>query len=367
RAVQLLRLSCPRRRRYWTSTDGRQVDLRQLAGADLPHHYRGTAERDAFLRRSYTGRTGVAARLLCPLTLRPRAGGDGLSPLRRDAGQKGRGEEVNGFQSAMHPAGVQASELHHLWNIFLCVSIVVYGITLAAVLIAVRRSHRRTEPLADAPSERRATIAVAIGAGMTFVTVLALLVASVATGRTVGTLGRLGTAHLEIDVTGHQWWWEVTYPNSEPDKSIRTANEIHIPVGKPVELRLATRDVIHSLWIPNLHGKRDLIPGRVNKFWIEADRPGVFRGQCAEFCGLQHANMAFLVIAQPPAAFEAWRQAQLKSAAPPTDPVAGRGRQVFLNAPCLSCHAIQGEVAGSGVGPDLTHVGSRATLAAGAL
>jgi len=274
---------------------------------------------------------------------------------------------VNGFQSAMHPAGVQASELHHLWNIFLCVSIVVYGITLAAVLIAVRRSHRRTEPLADAPSERRATIAVAIGAGMTFVTVLALLVASVATGRTVGTLGRLGTAHLEIDVTGHQWWWEVTYPNSEPDKSIRTANEIHIPVGKPVELRLATRDVIHSLWIPNLHGKRDLIPGRVNKFWIEADRPGVYRGQCAEFCGLQHANMALTVIAESQDAYDRWLEHQRTAAPEPVTDAQRRGRQAFLSLPCVNCHAITGIDAYATAGPDLTHIASRSTLAAGTL
>jgi len=274
---------------------------------------------------------------------------------------------MNGFQSAMDPAGVQANEIHHLWNIFLCVAIVVYIITMAFALAAILRARKRDAPIVDPASERRAAIAVSSGAAITIITLFALLVSSVATGHTVGTLGRLGTGHLEIEVDGHQWWWEVTYPNAEPQKAIKTANEIHIPIGRPVELRLATRDVIHSLWIPNLHGKRDLIPGRVNKFWIEADRRGIYRAQCAEFCGMQHANMALVVVAESKEDFERWQEHQRTAAPEALSPAQQRGRAAFLSLPCVNCHAITGVDAYATVGPDLTHVASRLTLGAGTL
>ncbi len=148
---------------------------------------------------------------------------------------------------------------------------------------------------------------------------------------------------------------------------IATANELHIPINTPVLLRLETRDVIHSLWIPNLHGKRDLIPGRVNKIWIQADQPGVYRGQCAEFCGLQHAHMSLIVVAEEPVKFAKWKSRQSEGARTPQTPEQIRGQQVFLGAPCANCHNITGIDASATLGPDLTHVRSRATIAAGML
>src|SRR6185369_4979679 len=271
---------------------------------------------------------------------------------------------MTGIQSALDPAGVQAAQIHNLWHLFLWVCAAVYVVTIAFFLLALIKGRRRVEPVVDAASERRMTIAVGTGAGVTIIALLGLLTASVATGHAIGTLGN---AKLEIQVTGHQWWWEVTYPHAEADKIIRTANEIHIPTGTPILVRVATRDVIHSLWMPNLHGKRDLIPGRVNKFWIEADRPGVFRGQCAEYCGMQHANMALVVVAESPADFDRWQQHQRTPAPDPKTPEELRGQQAFLALPCVNCHAITGTDAYATLGPDLTHLATRTTLAAGTL
>ncbi|MBI1405290.1 MAG: cytochrome c oxidase subunit II [Caulobacter sp.] len=170
---------------------------------------------------------------------------------------------------------------------------------------------------------------------------------------------------LTIEVTGHQWWWELRYPGSSPNANFTSANEIHIPVGEPVLIELKAADVIHSFWIPALGGKTDAIPGRTNLTWIQADRPGVYRGQCGEFCGLQHAHMALVVVADPPEAFEAWRQAQLRPAPQAHDTV--RAGQALFDAHCGACHTVSGTAAGGIVGPDLTHVMSRSTLAAGML
>ncbi|HEV2706187.1 MAG TPA: c-type cytochrome, partial [Pyrinomonadaceae bacterium] len=163
------------------------------------------------------------------------------------------------------------------------------------------------------------------------------------------------------------WWWEVEYDNRNPSLNVTTANEIHIPVGRPVFFRLTSNDVIHSFWVPNLHGKTDLIPGRETTTWLRADRAGTFRGQCAEFCGHQHAHMALTVVAEAPEQFQAWYDAQLKPAREPATPAEARGREVFLTSPCVMCHKIQGTDAGGNAGPDLTHLASRPTLAAGTL
>ena len=172
---------------------------------------------------------------------------------------------------------------------------------------------------------------------------------------------------ISIQVIGHQWWWEVVYPNTDPSQQVTTANEIHIPVGVPVVLNTASRDVIHSFWAPNLQGKRDLIPGYTTALWFEADRPGVFRGQCAEFCGLQHAKMAFYIVAEEPAKFQDWLQHQIAPAPSPDTDQKRRGQQVFESNACVMCHTVRGTLAGSRVGPDLTHVASRISLAAGTL
>jgi cytochrome c oxidase subunit 2 len=159
---------------------------------------------------------------------------------------------------------------------------------------------------------------------------------------------------MTIDVIGHDWWWEIRYPNGAV-----TANELHIPAGEVVRLHLTTADVIHSFWVPQLQVKQDQIPGRDNYLWLEADHPGDFRGQCAEFCGLQHANMIVNVVADSPEDFDTWVAEQAGPAVATDEP----GESVFMSSSCAGCHTIRGTSANGTLGPDLTHVASRATIA----
>jgi cytochrome c oxidase subunit II len=169
-----------------------------------------------------------------------------------------------------------------------------------------------------------------------------------------------GVEHT-ILVRGHMFWWEIEYP----DHGFTTANEVHVPVGQSVRFELESADVIHSFWVPQLHGKLDMIPGKTNVLYVVADEPGVYFGKCAEFCGQQHANMEFQLIAQPQEEFEAWLEAQAADAAEPTSELAERGREVFVGSQCALCHTIRGvSTAAAEVGPDLTHLASRQTLAA---
>lgn len=169
---------------------------------------------------------------------------------------------------------------------------------------------------------------------------------------------------LTLQITAHRWWWEARYLDSSGGPAFTTANEIHVPVGAPVQIELSSADVIHSFWVPKLAGKMDVIPGVKNVTWVQADRAGRYRGQCAEYCGLQHAGMAFQVIAETPVEFAAWRARQLAEAAAAVEPLAAAGGVLF-QARCAGCHTVAGTPAGGIVGPDLTHVASRATLAAG--
>ena len=171
---------------------------------------------------------------------------------------------------------------------------------------------------------------------------------------------------VSIDIIGHQWWWELRYHDGDISRSFVTANEIHIPVGEPVGLKLTSGDVIHSFWVPALSGKTDLIPGRTNDTWIEADKPGVYRGQCSEYCGQQHAHMAIKLIADPPDKFRQWWDNQLQPAPAPAGKKAEAGeKQVLMR--CGICHTVRGTPAGGQVGPDLTHLMSRTTIAANTL
>ncbi|AXA90736.1 c-type cytochrome [Massilia sp. YMA4] len=175
---------------------------------------------------------------------------------------------------------------------------------------------------------------------------------------------------LRIAVTGHMWWWQVRYTDPATGREIALANELHIPVGRPVWLALGAADVIHAFWVPALGGKIDMIPGRMHGLRVQAQRAGTYRGQCAEYCGEQHARMALDVVARPPAEFDAWLAAQARPAAPPAHAQLARGQAVFLAQRCQACHAVRGvtpEVRGATLGPDLTHVGSRRTIAAGTL
>jgi cytochrome c oxidase subunit II len=194
---------------------------------------------------------------------------------------------------------------------------------------------------------------------------IALTVVSYSAGR--GLFSESGAGAVGIEVVGHQWWWEVHYLVAQASDSFVTANEIHIPVGETVRLTLRADDVIHSFWVPNLHGKKDLIPGQVNLLYLSADRPGTFRGQCAEFCGAQHAHMALFVVAEPKENFAGWEEKQRRPAKQPQNAEQERGQQVFLRGPCVMCHTIQGTMAGATTGPDLTHIASRLSIGAGRL
>ncbi len=252
----------------------------------------------------------------------------------------------------------------------LSVCTAVFLAVMVGLAFALRRSGRADASVpADMRSvtdpeprlQRNVVISVAISVAL----LLALLVASVFTDRALARMPLADPVRLEI--TAHQWWWEVRYLDDEPSRIFTTANELQIPVGRPIVAQLHADDVIHSLWIPNLHGKKDLIPGATSLIQFRADAPGTYRGQCAEFCGFQHAWMAFHVIARPNAEYEQWAEQQRRSAPPPADAMAQRGLDVFLAGPCAMCHAIQGTTAGGQTAPDLTHIASRPSLAAGRL
>jgi len=168
----------------------------------------------------------------------------------------------------------------------------------------------------------------------------------------------------EIRISGNQWWWRIDYLNDDLTQQFTTANELHLPAGRPVDIEVVATDVMHSLWIPALHGKVDLVPGVTNYIRIESDQPGSYEGQCAEFCGGQHAHMRLLAVVDDPETYAAWVQNQLKPAADPTTPEAIAGQQVFLAGPCAMCHQVRGTLAGGTVAPDLTHIGSRQFIAA---
>jgi cytochrome c oxidase subunit 2 len=283
-----------------------------------------------------------------------------------------------GAQTPLDPAGPHAGHISRLWWVFFYVLIAVFVLTMIAIALAVRNGRARRTVTADdaaipppalkpeAAQERRLTTSVAAATAVTTAILFVLLVSSFLTGRSI-TMTRTDAGALTIEVTGHQWWWEARYDDVVPANIFTTANELHIPVGRPVIIQLKSTDVIHSFWIPNLAGKKDAIPGKSSSVWLKADRAGVYRGQCAEYCGAQHAHMAFVVIAEEPDKFDAWVAAQRQPAVQPSTDAQMRGQQVFLNAPCVMCHTIQGTQANALVGPNLTHLASRGSIAADTL
>jgi cytochrome c oxidase subunit 2 len=284
-------------------------------------------------------------------------------------------------RSALDPAGVQAGRISGQWWFFLGTAVVVYVIVMAVLLAAILRRRGRAGEGAraadDAPiiapdpaRDRRITRTIVGGIAVTTVILFVFLVADFVTGRA---LSATPADPLKIKVVGHQWWWEVQYTHipwepggGYPWGIVNTANEIHIPVGQPVLVELDSRDVIHSFWVPRLNGKKDLIPGQPTSTWIQADQPGTFMGQCAEYCGLQHANMMIWVVAEPREQFEQWLASQRQAAGEAAARQA-RGRAVFLGTSCALCHTVQGTPANGRAGPDLSHVASRQRIAAGAL
>lgn len=271
-----------------------------------------------------------------------------------------------GPQSALDPAGPQAASLAWLIWLFFAVCGVVWLLVMLMTVLAVRRRGTDATP-AELPGperDRRMTRVVVAAVGATVLVITGLTLASfLATRR----LHAAAEDALVVRLRGYQWWWEVTYPDPDPQRIVTTANEIRVPVGRPVRIELSAADVIHSFWVPALAGKQDLIPGRDNAITVTAERPGLYRGQCAEFCGIQHARMALTVVALPPAEFDAWRVAQRADAPAPRDAEEALGLAVATGKACAACHTIRGTSAAGTLGPDLTHVASRGAIAAGTL
>jgi cytochrome c oxidase subunit II len=279
----------------------------------------------------------------------------------------------------LQPAGPQARHIDSLFTATFWIGLVAFAATITVFGLALRRGRRRVQqdepPDESAEGEHGLKRAVTGATIATVVVLFVYLALSVRTGRALATLdgarggrdGEHAVSPLTIEVVGHQWWWEIRYRDSVASRWLTTANELRLPVGRPVQIVGRSADVIHSFWVPNLHGKRDLVPGDESVSWLRADTPGVWYGQCAEFCGHQHAHMRLTVIAEPPERFDAWYAQQLKPAPEPITASERKGRDVFVSGSCMMCHAINGTPAGSRVGPDLTHLASRSRIAAGTL
>jgi cytochrome c oxidase subunit 2 len=261
-----------------------------------------------------------------------------------------------GPQSALVAAGRDAEQIGRLFTVMTAGALVVWAAVVGVAVYAIRtpRSH----------SERAARLLI-IGGGVALPTVV--LGALLAYGLPVlpAILALPAGGDLRIHVTGSQWWWRVHYLTAAG--SVETANEIRLPAGRRIEIQLASRDVIHSFWVPSIAGKMDMIPGRVTRLALEPTRTGVFRGMCAEYCGASHAKMAFEVVVMDPSAFGEWLEAQSRPAQASTGVVAVRGQEAFTRHGCTACHTVRGIAEASQIGPDLTHVGSRLRLAAATL
>lgn len=266
--------------------------------------------------------------------------------------------------------GIRAHPIATLTWAMLIVAIAVVVIVIALLAAGLVRARRRGLLVLPgaAPVSRPAGGAswIYVGVSLSTIVLFIMMVWTVVTLARVADPPKHDGAPLRIEVTAHQWWWEVRYLSGSPEREFSTANEIHIPVGTPVEVDLRGADVIHSFWVPALSGKTDVIPGQTNHTWIEADRPGIYRGQCGEFCGDQHAHMAFEVIAASPQQFQAWTMAQLE-AQPAAMSLAAADPQNAFIAKCGICHTVRGTRAGGHLGPDLTHLMSRRTIGAGTL
>jgi cytochrome c oxidase subunit 2 len=265
-----------------------------------------------------------------------------------------------GRQSALAPESRAASEIARLWWWMLVIACLVFAGAVAMLGLAWVRRNRGGLPLVDGGPTLNLGLVVVFGIAIPVTVNVALfVVANFVVIRQTEAPAEASTP-LTIEVTGRQWFWEVRYPGT----TAVTANEIHIPARTRVNVIATTGDVIHSFWVPQLNRKIDMIPGRRNRVLLYANRPGRYRGQCAEFCGLEHARMAMYVDAQSPRDFRRWLRAQASPAQEPSTAAARAGRDAFMHDQCASCHTIRGTQAAGRVGPDLTHVGSRSTLAA---
>jgi cytochrome c oxidase subunit II len=266
----------------------------------------------------------------------------------------------NGLHSVLHPAGWDAAIISQFAWVLFGAGSVIFVAVMALLALSLRRH--------DKPARAMLWIG---GGGIAFPVVVLTALLAWSTWRSTELAPQTSRAALTISVTAKMWWWEVRYRDPASGRDIVTANEIHIPTGQTVYLGLNSADVIHSLWVPSLAGKRDMIPGRVTGLTLRADKPGLYRGQCAEYCGAQHARMALHVVASTPEQFKAWLARQALPAAPLDQalgsPILERGRRAFVEQRCQVCHTIRGVADGQRLGPDLTHVGSRIHIGAGSL
>jgi cytochrome c oxidase subunit 2 len=262
--------------------------------------------------------------------------------------------------SALDRKGPNGAAISSLFGVVLAIAVVVFVIVEGMLLFSAWRFRQRpndtTEPK-QVHGNTRFEIAWTIAPA---IIVVVLFVLALQTQQTLDAKPAPLSDQLTVKVIGHQWWWEYQYP----DLNITTATDLVIPVGKVVNLEISSVDVIHSFWIPQLNGKTDAFPNRINRSWIQADAAGTFYGQCAELCGPSHANMRSVVIAKDQADFDAWVQQQQANPAPTAD-VAAQGEQLFLVSACIGCHQVNGTAAQGKVGPNLTHVASRTSLAGG--
>jgi cytochrome c oxidase subunit 2 len=273
----------------------------------------------------------------------------------------------SGPQSALDVRGSGAERIAALWWMLLGVAVAVYAVVMVIFLGAVLRSRRdEREGVEDADQTRRRRVRRLIG-GTVALTAMILGVVFVLTLRTQAALHAHATEDLTIEIIGRQWWWEIRYRGRQGEDTVITANEIHIPTGQRVRIEMTSADVIHSLWVPSLQGKTDLVPGRTLVTWLRADVPGISRGQCAEYCGVQHTHMGLLVVAQTPDEFARWLAEQRQPAPAPADTLSQRGQNIFDGSGCGYCHAVSGTFAAGSLGPDLTHFASRSTIAAATL
>ena len=273
-----------------------------------------------------------------------------------------------GTQNAFGGQGAEGTNFVRLFALFMIVCTLMYLIVIAGLIAALWRRRRAALTVDD---RRHHQTSPAIGLaliGWTALIVVGLTVLTVASFFTDrSNAARTREPALTLTVTANQWWWDVEYTPSDPSKNLRTANEIHLPVGVPAQVLLKSNDVIHSFWIPNLAGKQDLIPGRSTDVRLLPAKTGLYRGQCAEFCGVAHALMALDVTVESKADFQRWYAAQLRVAAAPATPLQLAGYRYVTTRECASCHNIAGTPANGQVAPDLTHFASRASIAAGTL
>ncbi len=274
--------------------------------------------------------------------------------------------QMNGSQSMMSPVGAASQSITTLawivFGVFIAVSVLMW---VLITWVAVRRRGTLNDaPPPESPGGQSWILVGGLMIPLVILTVLFILNLNVMAGFPIHSDS---DPPPEIQVIGHQWWWEVQYVAGPVSEHFSTANEIHIPVGRDVDIGLTSTDVIHSFWIPRINGKEDLVPGQPNMIRIRADQPGTYRGQCAEYCGAQHAHMIILVVAQTPDEYDAWLAHQRLPATEPSSDEAKQGEQVFLTGACALCHAIRGTDAAGGIAPDLTHMASRQGLAANTL